>query len=337
MTGSARHTTTSSARSRTSPKRGRARADGLEARGRRPSAGAADRSIAPIASASADRGALRLAVVCAEPVDERRPRLRAGSRPRRRRASSTLASRPSMRATGGGGRPLREPRVAERAGPRHARAPVGDRRLDVVAGAPAPGAGRVSHRPPPPPAVRAPRAAARPAPRARRAPPPGVAPVATSVQIGWPAAMRSPGCGTSRMPRSSQRTLSPMTHVLGGEEHRLAGRAGGLAPRRRGSSPAHARRCAPNTPTPYAASTASSEAGRARVDLDRPRALAVPDEVDAEQPAQARTRAARREQIARACAQQRRALAGRQPRRHDVPAPAVAAHAERAAARRAAR
>ena len=87
----------------------------------------------------------------------------------------------------------------------------------------------------------------------------GVAAVVTTVQIGWPAAIRSPGCGTSRTPRSSQRSLSPIvtssvanTTALPAARERAASM--------RGSSPAQPRRCASNTSIPYAASIASSDA-----------------------------------------------------------------------------
>src|SRR5207248_9195206 len=68
---------------------------------------------------------------------------------------------------------LGEPGVAQRARPGDPReAALGDRRLDVVAGAPAPGARHVSHPRAPPRAARAPPAPARPAPRAPPARPP---------------------------------------------------------------------------------------------------------------------------------------------------------------------
>ena len=65
---------------------------------------------------------------------------------------------------------------------------------------------------------------------------------------------------------------------------------------------------------------------RARVDLERPRALAVPDEVDAEQPAEAERGRHAGADRARLLQQ----LGRRHARRDDVPAPAVATDAERA-------
>ena len=97
--------------------------------------------------------------------------------------------------------------------------------------------------------------------------------------------MRSPGCGTSRTPRSSQRTLSPTTTSSVAKSTALpAAPAGSRLDRRQlaGARPqvrgehAHAVRRLDRL----------ERRRRARVDLDRPRALAVPDEVDAEQPAQ---------------------------------------------------
>ena len=107
----------------------------------------------------------------------------------------------------------------------------------------------------------------------------------------------------------------------------LAGRARRAASMR-GSSPAQPRRCASNTPQPYAASIASSDAvGRG-----------LTSSVHARSPSQMKSTpnsprsanaAARREQIARAWSSSA-PLAGRQARRDEVPAPAVAADAERA-------
>ena len=71
------------------------------------------------------------------------------------------------------------------------------------------------------------------------------------------------------------------------------------SPSHRGSSPAHARRCAPNTPTPYAASIASSEAvGRGLTSIVHARS---PSQTKSTPNSPRRANApARHEQIARA-------------------------------------
>ena len=141
--------------------RGRARADRLVGEARPSPTGRIDDRADRLGERH--RLALRLAARLAEAVHERRPRL-----PQDRGGGLRRLVDGGRAAVEGGDRrcgPFGEPRVAERAGARHAQAPAGDGRLDVVAGAPAPGARRVSHRPPLPRAVRAPRAAGRPAPR----------------------------------------------------------------------------------------------------------------------------------------------------------------------------
>ena len=147
--------------------------------------------------------ALRLAARLAQAVDERRTRPPQD----RGRGVDGLVEAHRAPVDAGDRRPvaaaLGEPRVAERA--RSQRLTLDH--LDVVARAAAPRAGRVSHPPPPPRA--APPAAARLARSSPATTSSGVAAVSTTVQTGRPAAMRSPGCGTSRTPRSSQRSVSP--------------------------------------------------------------------------------------------------------------------------------
>ena len=282
---------------------GRARADRLEGEARARAAPPGS-TIAPTASASADRLALRLDARLPEAVDERRPRL-AQDRGRgvRRLLDARLAA---LDAGDGRGRPLGEPRVAERACPRHAQPPVGDGRLDVVAGAPAPGARRVSHRPPPPRAARAPRAAARPAPRAPSSASSGVAATATTRADRMPR-----GDALAGVRDVAHAALQPAhavadDHVLGGEEHRLARRAGGLALDPRQLAGARPQVRAEHTHAIRGLDRLERGRG-ARVDLDRPRALAVPDEVDAEQPAQGERARQARADRARLAQQVRRA------------------------------
>ena len=156
-TGSARQSTTSSARSRISPKVAVLEPiDAIRAGGR------AGVDHGPRRLGERHRPALRLAARPAEAVHERRARVAQD----RGRGIRGLVDAHLTAVDARDRRPvvdLREPRVAERARPHE---PV-RRQLDVVADAAAPHARRVSHPPPPPRA--APRAAPRPAPRA----PPG--------------------------------------------------------------------------------------------------------------------------------------------------------------------
>ena len=274
------------------------------------------------------RPALRLAARLAQAVDERRARLRAGSRPRRprpRRGSPRARRR---------GRPAAGRRCARRTTRRRAR---------TSATRPALGVTSMSSQTQPHPAQVASatrrhlHAQLRAQPRGLLARAPasassGVAAVATTVQIGRPAAIRSPGCGTSRTPRSSQRSVSPTvtSSVANRTALPAAPERSGLDARQLAGAGAQVR---VEHAGPVRRLDRLERRGRARVDLERPRALAVPDEVDAEQPAQRERGRHARADRARLVEQ----LAGRHARRDDVPAPAVAADAERALARRAAR
>ena len=321
-TGSARQTTTSSARSRISPKvavlepiawigeRGRAAARGIE--------DGADRLGEP------HRLALRLAARLAQAVDERRARLpQDRGRGVHGLVEADLAARRRV-ATGGRPPTLSEPRVAERARPRRAPAAVASMSSQAQPHPAQVASATRRHLHARSSSARS-RAACSSSPARASC---GVAAVATTVQIGWPAAMRSPGCGTSRTPRSSQRTLSPTTTSS------VAKRTALPAARER---PASTARQLAGAAAQVRVEDADAvrrldrleRRGRTRVDLDRPRALAVPHEVDAEQPPQ-RERARQAGADRARLAQQRVALAGRQARRDDVPAPAVAADAERA-------
>ena len=258
------------------------------------------------------RPALRLAARLAEPVDERRARLRAGSRPRRPRPRRGSPRRRRRVATGG-----RSPvRAANHASPSgHVR--TGPPAVTSMSSheAAAPRARRVSHPPAPPRASSARSRAACSSSPARASS--GVAAVVTTVQIGRPLAMRSPGCGTSRTPRSSQRALSPTTTSSVAKRTALpAAPQGGRS---------RTCRCASNTFTPYAASIASSDAvGRGLTSTVHARS---PSQMKSTPNSPRRPNAAAsREQIARAWPSGHPRVRGRD----EVPAPAVAADAERA-------
>ena len=129
-----------------------------------------------------------------------RARRRAARAPPRRiaAAASTASSTPAASAVDAGDA------AAARRAPNHA-SPSGQVRPSSHT-QPQPAHVDLSHRPAPPPATR--RAVARPAPRA---PPAGSwrRRHDRADRVG-PRRSRSPGCGTSRMPRSSQRSLSPI-------------------------------------------------------------------------------------------------------------------------------
>ena len=313
--GSARHTTTSSAAVADLAEGGRARADRLEGEARpAPPPGS---TIAPTASASADRLALRLDARLPEAVDERRPRLAAGSRPRRpppRRRSPRgprcwRRARPPARRT-----TRRRARTsASRSAARRRRSPRCRRRRTRTR--------RTSRQPPAATSTRgssSARSRAACSSRLRERCLAASPRRPRRVQIGCPAAMRSPGCGTSRTPALQPADAVADDHVLGGEEHRLAGRARGLA-----LDPRQLAGARPQVRAEHAHAVRRLdrlERGRGtRVDLDRPRALAVPDEVDAEQPAQReRARQARADRARlpqQVCRARRRAgAAGRRSR-----------------------
>ena len=130
------------------------------------------------------------------------------------------------------------------------------------------------------------------------------------------------------MPRAGQPRVSPTRSVPGGEEDRLAGR------------PARCRSGSDRRQTPGATLEVGGEDAhpvrrldafeRTRgtgVDLDDPGALAVPHEVHAEQPAQSELARQVRADRPRGGGQ-RASLLLREPRRHEVAAPRVAARAE---------
>ena len=85
-----------------------------------------------------------------------------------------------------------------------------------------------------------------------------------SVQTGWPAAIASPGWGTSRIPRSGQSRVSGTRTSCARVHDRLArrrARVGGARRRGRRQAPARsASRCAANGRTPCAAAIVSSDA-----------------------------------------------------------------------------
>src|SRR5262245_27808941 len=171
--------------------------------------------------------ALRLNARPPEAVDERRARLpedRGGGIHSLIEARVAAVDARERRAVA-----ERGPRLAERARP------------PVVAGAAAPGARHAGT------SMRSPAACASRSASASCA-------VVTSVQIGRPAAILSPGCGTSRTPRNSPTTTSSVANSTA----LPAGRTNAASTR--GNAPAQPLRCASKTSMPYAAWIASSDA-----------------------------------------------------------------------------
>ena len=122
------------------------------------------------------------------------------------------------------------------------------------------------------------------------------------------------------MPRSGQPSVSPVTAVLARVHDGLARRPARPEPRAPAAGRAHPSTCAAKTPV---AEQLERPRG-ARVDLDHPGVLAVPHEVDAEQPDQSEV--CRQPGAERLCGRPRLG-----PRQRDVPAPGEAARAERRA------
>ena len=165
------------------------------------------------------RGALRLARRPPQPVDERRARVARGSPPprrarrrarprgrRRARAAARERARSANHASPSG--QVRSRRSSPPSSRDDGRDVVAHQAAAAAVVARSRGAGASGDRIDAPPGRGAPRAARRRAPRGRRARPPGCVPSRRACRSAWPAAIASPGCGTSRMPRAGQSRVS---------------------------------------------------------------------------------------------------------------------------------
>ena len=259
--GSARQATTSSARSRISPKVAVLDADRLVGGDRRAAARGIDHG--PERLGERHRPALRLAARLAQAVDERRARLPQD----RGRGVHGLVEAHRAAVDAGDRRPvaaaLGEPRVAERARPRHRREPaLRDGHLDVVAGAAAPRTRRVSHPPPPP------RAQLRAQPRGLLLELPPARPRRRGGRHDGAdrTARGDPLAGVRDVAHAALQPALAVAdgHVLGGEEDRLAGCAASARPRCEAAHRrrrAGARRTRPRRTPPRSPPATRSDAG----------------------------------------------------------------------------